>query len=198
MKIDDVSKSTGLSKPFINKCLREMKDIFLPYMSKGENNCNLFDSNSLVIFDQIKQDKDKRLSLSQIKKHLYSQMDEPDNLDKPYEPKTYELNKTEQSRAKPENNSPSYFEVEQLKNALHKAEKQILTLEYEKQIRENNLKFLPAGGDPETYAQMLAVLEVLEKDSLEKEKSVFDIFGRRVKNKKTEWNRLKALLKGEK
>ncbi|MCP4049168.1 MAG: hypothetical protein GY730_00460 [bacterium] len=52
-----------------------MKDFFEPHIERGVKNSLVLDSNVMPIFDKIKQDKEKGISLSTIKKNLLNSND---------------------------------------------------------------------------------------------------------------------------
>lgn len=72
--IDYIAKDTGLSVPFIRKCLKQMDAIFKPHYKKGEFNRIYFNQNGYVIFDQIKQLRATGLKIEAIKAHLEDQL----------------------------------------------------------------------------------------------------------------------------
>lgn len=70
ININELSKRTGFSVVFIRKCLDKLGDILAPYTQRGEFNRILFDSNAIVIFDQIKQFKEDGLAIPEIRRKL--------------------------------------------------------------------------------------------------------------------------------
>lgn len=68
--LKDILRHTSFSYSFFRKCLLQLGNILEPYIQRGEHNKLLFDSNSLVILDKIKQLKDQNLSLAEIRKRL--------------------------------------------------------------------------------------------------------------------------------
>ncbi len=74
-KIKDIAEQTGLKELFVRRCIREMKDFFEPHIERGVKNSLVLDSNIMPIFDKIKQDKEKGISLSTIKKNLLNSND---------------------------------------------------------------------------------------------------------------------------
>ncbi|MCP4051086.1 MAG: hypothetical protein GY730_10320, partial [bacterium] len=74
-KIKDIAEKTGLKELFVRRCIREMKDFFEPHIERGVKNSLVLDSNVMPIFDKIKQDKDKGISLSTIRKNLLNSSD---------------------------------------------------------------------------------------------------------------------------
>lgn len=78
--LGDIQNRTGLKMNFIRRCLAEMKNVFEPHISKGENNSIVVDNNALVLFDQIKQLKEHGgVSLPEIKKKLNYHPTKPDD-----------------------------------------------------------------------------------------------------------------------
>ncbi len=74
-KIKDIVEKTGLKDSFVRRCVREMQDIFDPYVERGSKNSFIFDSKVIPIFKKIEQDKDNGLSLLSIKKNLLNNSD---------------------------------------------------------------------------------------------------------------------------
>lgn len=72
--IQDVGEYTGLKIDFIRKCIKHLSAILEPYISRGDKNCMLFDSNALVIFDQVKQLKERGFILNSIEQELSKQL----------------------------------------------------------------------------------------------------------------------------
>lgn len=68
--IKDISERTGLKITFIRRCLTILQDLFKPHIKRGNFNQILIDPNGLVIFDKIKQMKEQKLSLPEIKIHF--------------------------------------------------------------------------------------------------------------------------------
>ncbi len=68
--IQDIVKFSNLKDAFVRRCIRDMNDILSPYIERGEKNRLLLDPEIIPIFAYIKQDKDKGLSLSTIKRNL--------------------------------------------------------------------------------------------------------------------------------
>ncbi|MEK7432844.1 MAG: hypothetical protein AABZ74_06915 [Cyanobacteriota bacterium] len=67
-----VITTTGFSYDYIRKIIKELQPILSPYMQRGDNNSILFDSNAIVIFDQVKQLKQGGLNIKSIKEKLMS------------------------------------------------------------------------------------------------------------------------------
>lgn len=74
MQIQELLKHTGLKDAFVRKCLREMDDVFKPFIKRGSKNAIIFDSNAVAIFDRIKHEKAQGYSLSSIKDILYKEL----------------------------------------------------------------------------------------------------------------------------
>ena len=80
LTLKDIQKQTGLKDTFIRRCLSNMKDIFEPHLSRGENNALVFDDNASALFDRIKQLKENdNLTLPEIKKRLGYKPIKPDD-----------------------------------------------------------------------------------------------------------------------
>jgi len=73
--INYIKKNTGLSDPFIRKCLKQLDTILKPHYNKGNFNQIEFTQNGYVIFDQINQLKAQGLNIVAIKKHLEKQLE---------------------------------------------------------------------------------------------------------------------------
>lgn len=62
--VKDIQEYTGLDYHYILKCVRELPDVFTSeIIERGDNNSLLFNSNALILFDQIKQMKENNQSL---------------------------------------------------------------------------------------------------------------------------------------
>lgn len=72
--LQDIIKYTGLKPDFLRKVIKELEQIFTPYISRGDKNAMLFDSNSLFIFDRIKQLKEKDCNIQMMKEKLLSEL----------------------------------------------------------------------------------------------------------------------------
>lgn len=182
MNIEELIKTTGLKKAFVRKCLREMREIFEPFISRGPNNSIVFDSNALKIFDQIKQEKERGHGLPSIRDKLFKGMDKPD---KPEE-KGSSQSQTNQPREEEQTASFSLERVIELKDKLHKVEIEKIQAQNELQMIRNNLRLLPAGGDPIRLQEVIYALSKLE----EKTKSKFG----QSKEVKNLWETLKGTL----
>lgn len=184
MNIEELIRTTGLKEAFIRKCLRELKELFDPYISRGPNNSIVFDSNALTIFDQIKQEKERGHGLPTIREKLFKGMDKPVKL----EPQEGAQGQTNQPLIPEQTASFSLEKVIELKDKLHEIEIEKIQAQNELQMIKNNLKLLPAGGDPIRLQEVIYNLSKLE----EKTKSKFG------KNKEVKqlWETLKGTLRG--
>jgi DNA-binding transcriptional MerR regulator len=72
--IKDIEAHTGLSPAYIEKCINRLSPFLAPHCRGGDKDSRLFDSNALVIFNQIKRMKEEGLSLKDIYKHLEETM----------------------------------------------------------------------------------------------------------------------------
>ncbi|KJR43531.1 hypothetical protein MCHI_000571 [Candidatus Magnetoovum chiemensis] len=68
--IDYIAKNMGLTVAFIRKCLKQLDAILKPHYIRGDSNQIMFTENGYIIFDQIKQLKEKGLNINAIKAHL--------------------------------------------------------------------------------------------------------------------------------
>lgn len=188
MKIDELIKATGLTEGFIRKCLREFRGILDPHLKRGENNALLFDSNALTIFDQIKQEKEKGYSLPSIRERLFK------NYEQPNKQAVNQENEVGQTRINQDDKpqeiaSGSKDKLDELKDRLHQVEIEKLSVKHELDLIKNNLKLLPAGGDPHKLQELIYIISKLE----DKTKSRF----RRGTEVKSLWGELKSVLRGE-
>jgi len=97
--INDLAEYTGLKVDFIRKCVKYFEDLFEPYMDRGDKNSLMFDSNALVIFDRIKQMKEKGLTVKSIGDYLHDELAAAEKEEK---------SKHETAQA---NNMKDYFEM---------------------------------------------------------------------------------------
>jgi len=72
--IDYIAKNMGLTVAFIRKCLKQLDSILKPHCIRGDSNQIMFTENGYIIFDQIKQLKEKGLNINAIKAHLEQQL----------------------------------------------------------------------------------------------------------------------------
>ena len=71
-----IADDTGLSIPYIRKCLEQLDEILKPHYTKGACNKIQFSQNGYIIFDQIKQLKAQGLNLTAIKERLEQSLKE--------------------------------------------------------------------------------------------------------------------------
>jgi len=72
--VESLANATGLTIPFIRKCLKSMDTILKPHYKKGEFNRITFDQSAYVIFLKIKQLKEHGLLMGNIKANLEKQL----------------------------------------------------------------------------------------------------------------------------
>ncbi|MBF0555018.1 MAG: hypothetical protein HQK96_10765 [Nitrospirae bacterium] len=89
--LTDIETRTGFSRAYINKCLKELRDVLNPFIKRGNNNAILLNSDGLVIFDKIRQMKDQGMALPEVKIELAKI---PQTPDKPYSKGTTNPGKT--------------------------------------------------------------------------------------------------------
>lgn len=79
----DIEKSTGLEYHYILKAVKLLDNVFTnDIVRRGNNNSLLFSSESAyTIFDKIKQLKDQRISLRQMKKDFYFENNRSSKID---------------------------------------------------------------------------------------------------------------------
>jgi hypothetical protein len=76
--LKEIQHQTGLKERFLRRCMDGLKDIFDPYITRGENNAILFNDSALVLFDRIKQLKEDDLTIPEIRRRLgYRALDKP-------------------------------------------------------------------------------------------------------------------------
>ena len=71
-----IADDTGLSIPYIRKCLEQLDEVLKPHYTKGECNKIQFSQSGYIIFDQIKQLKGQGLNLTAIKERLEQSLKE--------------------------------------------------------------------------------------------------------------------------
>ncbi|MBF0378753.1 MAG: hypothetical protein HQK72_14915 [Desulfamplus sp.] len=71
-----IADDTGLSIPYIRKCLEQLDEVLKPHYTKGACNKIQFSQNGYIIFDQIKQLKGQGLNLTAIKDRLEQSLQE--------------------------------------------------------------------------------------------------------------------------
>ena len=74
----------GLTVAFIRKCIKQLDSILKPHYHRGDSNQIMFTESGYIIFDQIKQLKEKGLNINAIKTHLEQQLNTDSQQD--YEP----------------------------------------------------------------------------------------------------------------
>ncbi|MBF0231086.1 MAG: hypothetical protein HQK63_16070 [Desulfamplus sp.] len=72
--IDYIANNMGLTVAFIRKCLKNLDSILKPHYNRGDSNQIIFTESGYIIFDQIKQLKEKGLNINTIKEHLERQL----------------------------------------------------------------------------------------------------------------------------
>lgn len=72
--IKGIAAHTGLTPAYIAKCIEKLSPFLNPHCRRGDKNSRLFTSTGLVIFDQVKQMKERGLSLPEIYKQLENTM----------------------------------------------------------------------------------------------------------------------------
>lgn len=72
--VNDIADFTGLKVDFIRKCIKYFEEILEPHLDRGDKNSLMFDSSALVIFDRIKQMKDKGLTVKAIGDYLQEEL----------------------------------------------------------------------------------------------------------------------------
>jgi len=71
-----IADDTGLSVPYIRKCVEQLDEVLKPHYTKGEFNKIQFSQSGYIIFDQIKQLKAQGLNLTAIKERLEQSLKE--------------------------------------------------------------------------------------------------------------------------
>ncbi|MBF0205146.1 MAG: hypothetical protein HQK67_12790 [Desulfamplus sp.] len=71
-----IAEDTGLSIPYIRKCVEQLDEVLKPHYTKGACNKIQFSQGGYIIFDQIKQLKAQGLNLTAIKEHLEQSLKE--------------------------------------------------------------------------------------------------------------------------
>jgi hypothetical protein len=75
LTLDELSKDTGLSLPFLRKCLNQYREIFKSYIKRGDKNSLLFDNNGVMFFRKISQLKQEGLGLQEIARYLKNEQE---------------------------------------------------------------------------------------------------------------------------
>ena len=150
--INDIIKATGLQRPFIYRCLREMKEILNPYITTGKNNRKLFSEEILIFFDRIKQFKEQGITIPTIRKKLLNDTSQtaPNQIDK------------KQDETFHQNDSEMFNSLQATQKRLHQSELEKKELEYNLSLIKKDLKLLPA---PNQIKQILNMVYELEDKS---------------------------------
>ena len=85
MHLKELSRHTGLTVPYIRKCLDYMHPIFAPYITKGRYNRIQIAPEGVVLFSHIAKLKAQDLTVAEIKRRLEKSMECDENLEKPPE-----------------------------------------------------------------------------------------------------------------
>ncbi|MCP3927313.1 MAG: hypothetical protein GY714_32550 [Desulfobacterales bacterium] len=188
--IKDLEKKTGLKASFIRRCNSCLKDVLEPHTSRGDSNRILYDNNALIIFDKIKQLKEKSIALSIIEKEIRGTI--------------IPTNKAQQTKCKLLSNQSSsddfremFFSLqkkyEQLnEDRLHDERKQnykhielngrLIELKKINDVLRNSIKLLPDGKTPEQIkveweADQKKKLRIKQiRDELEKSSGVLNVW----------------------
>lgn len=157
--IQFVIKTTGFSYDYIRKITKELQPILSPYMQRGDNNSILFDSNAMVIFDQVKQLKQSGLNIKSIRENLMS---------KPLtEPSKQQLTPIQTSTQTDMIESLISDLKESHRRTLDAKDQTILNLDKRINSLENQILLITDGRTPEQVRaeQFAKEKELLEKDS---------------------------------
>jgi len=73
--IKGIAAYTGLTPAYIGKCIEKLSLFLDPHCQRGDRNSRVFTSTGLMIFDQVKQMKERGLSLPEIYKQLENTME---------------------------------------------------------------------------------------------------------------------------
>jgi hypothetical protein len=68
--IKDICNHHGLKERFVRRCLSSMEDVFKPHITRGDRLAIILDSNGFVLFDRVKQLKEKGVAIPEIAKAL--------------------------------------------------------------------------------------------------------------------------------
>ena len=151
--IEYIAKDTGLSVPFIRKCVKQLENILKPHCTKGDFGRILLTESGYVIFDQIKQLKAQGLNIAVIKEvleqeiHQKSKHDEADGqnivnhistdmnlLNKLFEEKDARLKEQAENQKRIAEHQQRIFELEHLSSHL-----------------KEQLLYITDGKSPEEY-----------------------------------------------
>jgi len=166
--IEYIAKDTGLSVPFIRKCVKQLENILKPHCTKGDFGRILFTESGYVIFDQIKQLKAQGLNIAVIKEvleqeiHQKSKHDEADGqnivnhistdmnlLNKLFEEKDARLKEQAENQKRIAEHQQRIFELEHLSSHL-----------------KEQLLYITDGKSPDEYKSAW-YQEQMEKQRLE-------------------------------
>lgn len=191
--ITDIVKQTGLKEKFIRSCVEALKDNVLKNsIKRGNKNSLLFDSNTLTIFDFIKQKYDSGYSISTIKQELIA-----GNLVK-------QNPKTQENTPKTDSIFTLVNDVRNLNETLLKAKDTILEKEKEIFVKEtqileqghlisilkNNLKLITDGRTPEEVREA----QIRKEEELKKHKEELSTVKEYLGKKDNEINVIKSLV----
>lgn len=70
--VNGLQLATGLTAQFIRRCVRAMPELLKGETIRSDKNKLLFTDNALVIFDRVKQLKQDRLTIGEMKDKLYA------------------------------------------------------------------------------------------------------------------------------
>jgi len=179
--IEYIAKDTGLSVPFIRKCVKQLENILKPHCTKGDFGRILFTESGYVIFDQIKQLKAQGLNIAVIKElleqeiHQKSKHDEADGqnivnhistdmnlLNKLFEEKDARLKEQAENQKRIAEHQQRIFELEHLSQH----QQRINELEKLSDHLESQLLYITDGKSPEEYKSAW-YQEQMEKQRLE-------------------------------
>lgn len=191
--IQSIISYTGLSYSFITKCLKAMPEIFDTYSIRGDNNSILLDNNALVIFDKIKQLKEKGYTIATTKLELMKNLNKQE--------------KTEvENSGNQEESSTSLVLVKALENSfseLLKAKEEVIKTKdeviesHKREVLElkNQILLITDGRSPEQIRneQLQKEREILEKQQkLEIAVKEKDLVLSNLKQKEEELRKLEA------
>ena len=164
-RIEDIKKLTGFETHFIRRLLNDLRDIFDPHIKRGDSNAILIEAGGMVIFDQIKQMKDKGFSIPQIKKELEKVKQAPKNLESKGNQNHSEtplnlvpaqevinLLKEQQQELKQEKEKREQA-IREKEQAIREQAQTIAELEGKYKALDSAVKMLPEGKTPEQIRQ---------------------------------------------
>jgi DNA-binding transcriptional MerR regulator len=171
--INDIIKATGLQRPFIYRCLREMKEILNPYISTGKNNRKLFNEEILIFFDRIKQDKEQGITIPTIRKKLLNDLDQLTNKTSQTAPNQIDKKQEESFH---QNDSEMFTSLQTTQKQLHQSEMEKREMEYQLNSIKKELKLLPAPDQIKTILNIVYELEDKSKPKFLEGRSVKRLF----------------------